>query len=218
MKKDEGDFRDPWLNEREETAKIPADARFVCSYTLDLGPVTVEEAVFFRRTNLTDELWIAQGEDSWFSRRSRRDFLIGCAFAVRKKGTKSSACLTLLGDLVRARSRFYWPGRFVQKGMVNKSTFANLLWGIRRERDENTRKALQNETEIIKVARELGLDPQPTGTGPTHWQVRCLRGRNHPAYIDSAHNYFFCGWCGYKGGVEDLRRWVDPNYSQTATA
>ena len=34
------------------------------------------------------------------------------------------------------------------------------------------------------------------------------RGKNHPAYVDSALNYFFCPWCGYKGGVEELTAFV----------
>ena len=63
------------------------------------------------------------------------------------------------------------------------------------------------ETEIILVARELELNPQPTGTGPDYWQATCPM-TNHPLYINAAENEFGCGWCKRKGGIKELRAFV----------
>ena len=84
---------------------------------------------------------------------------------------------------------------------------------IEKELDENKQKAREAETEIIKVARELGLSPEPTGEGPSYWFARCpgkIHGKtgNHVFFINAATNSFGCGWCHRKGGVEELRAFV----------
>jgi hypothetical protein len=68
--------------------------------------------------------------------------------------------------------------------------------------DDNSRKARKAETEIIKVARELGLFPKPTGEGPNSWYAACP-GRNHVLFISGAANSFGCGWCKRKGAIKN---------------
>jgi hypothetical protein len=210
---------DPWLKKAGKTASLPADVLFACAYKLNIGPDIIEEASFFRRIETTDELWIVAGsalpsirgitaENASLQDVERSaNFGIWCAFAVPKKNEKLSACLNLLDHFFHARVGFYWPGTFVAAGIVDELAFKTLVGRIERELEENTEKARQRETEIIKAARELGLSPQPTGTGPYFWQARCP-GTNHPLYINAAENSFGCGWCKRKGAVEELRAFV----------
>jgi hypothetical protein len=69
------------------------------------------------------------------------------------------------------------------------------------------RRARARGAGVSRVARELGLGPEPTGTGPVHWQARCP-GTNHPLYIQAATGMFGCGWCKRKGGEAELREFV----------
>jgi hypothetical protein len=89
----------------------------------------------------------------------------------------------------------------------------SLVGRIKNEYQENRQKARERETEIIKVARELGLSPYSTGTGPDYWQASCPR-RNHRLYINAAENSFGCGWCKRKGAVEELRAFVKERRKQ----
>ena len=205
-------FADPWFKNAGETTSLPADARFACSYELNLVVEQFDEAAFFRRTETTDELWIgaegiADGIASAKDYEGARFRRVGCVFAVSRKGEEVTACLKLMELLFRARHGFEWPDRFVAPGIVDRSAFNNLVGRIENELDENRQKARSAETEIVEVARKLGLSPGPTGEGPSHWHARCP-GTNHILFIDAAENSFGCGWCKRKGAVEELRALV----------
>ena len=214
MKTSRGFFEDPWLKRTGRSKRLPKDALFACTYDLDInGPDIVQEACFLRRTKTRDELWLV-GLDTFAEGSivagnvSPQDIeQVGCAYAVPKEGDDLSACLNLLYRLFSARVGFYWPTGFVAAGIVQESDFNSVVGRLRRELEDNAEQARLRETEIVQVARELGLGPQPTGTGPDYWQARCPR-TNHPLYINAAENSFGCGWCCRKGGIEELRAFV----------
>jgi hypothetical protein len=212
-------FADPWLKKAQKAAILPDDARFACAYELNLVVDQFDEATFLRRTETTDELWIGAGK--YPSARvgmpngtaTPKEFegeelsRIGCVFAVPRKDDKLTACLKLMELFFRARIGFEWPSRFLVSGIVDQSAFNNLVGRIEHELEENRQKTLEQETEIIKVARMLGLSPQPTGTGVSYWQARCPE-TNHQLYINAEKNSFGCGWCKRKGSIEELRAFV----------
>jgi len=205
-------FADPWLKKSEKTTSLPNDARFACSYELNLVVERFDEAAFFRRTETTDELWIgaggiADGTSSAKNFEGAKLSYIGCVFAVPRKGEEVTACLKLMELFFRARHGFEWPSKFVVPGIVDKSAFDSLIGRIENELEENRQKAASAETDIIKVARKLGLSPKPTGEGPSHWYARCPE-TNHILFIDAAENSFGCGWCKRKGTVQELRAFV----------
>lgn len=213
-------FRDPWLRQTKGKRTLPKDLRFVCAYHLDIGPDLVDEAAFLRKAADRDELWIAAGftlstlgdiavGDATLKCIEREaNFGLGCAFAASPIADELSACLNLLDHLFRARLGFYWPRKLSVAGIVKEADFNKLLGQIDRELKDNAEKARQKETEIIRVARELTLCPEPTGKDPVYWQARCPE-MNHPIYINSVDNSFFCGWCKRKGGIEELRAFAE---------
>jgi hypothetical protein len=205
-------FADPWLKKSEKTTSLPNDAYFACSYEMNYVVERFDEAAFFRRTETTDELWIgeggiANGTDSAKNFEGAKLSDIGCVFVVPREGEEVTACLKLMELFFRARHGFVWPSKFVVPGIVDKPAFDSLVGRIENELKENAQKARESETEIIKVARELGLSPEPTGHGPSHWCARCP-GTNHVLFIDSAENSFGCGWCKRKGTAQELRAFV----------
>lgn len=213
-------FADPWLKKAGETTNLPDDVLLACAYNLNLGPDSIEEAAFFRRTETTDELWIAAGlilatvsgiADGTASPKDlegNQIMNIGRVFALPRKNEGFLACLDLLDRFFRARVGFCWPHGFIAAGIINKPQFDGLVGRIENELRENEQKAQDNETEIIKTARQLGLSPQPTGTGPSYWQARCPE-TNHQLYINAAENSFGCGWCKRKGAADELRAFVE---------
>ncbi len=213
-------YADPWLRKGRKDARLPVDARLACAYELYLVVDWFDEAAFFRRTEKTDELWIGSGDSSpersvlGDEKDCARDFVaeklsdIGCVYTVRRKGDERAACLRLLEWLFRARVGFAWPDRFAAPGIIDRSGFENLVGRIEKELKVNREKARLGETGIVKTARKLGLFPQPTGTGPSLWQASCP-GTGHPLYINAAENEFGCGWCRRKGGIKDLRAFVN---------
>lgn len=128
-------------------------------------------------------------------------------YVVEKSNDEFSACLGLLDRFFRARVNYYWPGELISPGIINGPANNALIWNIEHEMEENARKTRESETEIVRVAREMGLSPQPSGTGPGHWMARCPES-NHHLYINAETNSFGCGWCKRKGSVEELRAFV----------
>jgi hypothetical protein len=212
-------FADPWLKKATKRTRLPKDALFACAYDLHIVVDLIEAAAFFRRTKTSDELWIASGFDLPIVKAIvdgtpvpkdpvGKDVLnIGRVFAAEKSGEESSACLVLLDRLFRAYVGFCSPQGFLAAGLIWESAYNDLVKRIDQELEENSQKAQENETEIIKVARELGLLPRPTGTGPTHWWAQCPARIGH-LYIDTALNYWWCGWCQRSGSMQELRAFV----------
>lgn len=201
-------FADPWLKKGGKARLLPDDARFACAYEQDVVVDRIDLAAFFCRTETADELWIGAYETASakdFDRTKLSD--IGRVYAMKRKGDDLTACLKMMERFFRARQGFEWPKGFLVAGIVDESSFTRLVKKIEYEIEENTVKALEAETEIIKLARELGLSPKPTGKGPSYWYARCP-GRNHVLFINAAENSFGCGWCQRNGAMEELREFV----------
>jgi len=194
--KQEDLINDPHLQDSSGTERLPTDASLICSYDSDFGLDSHEVAAYFRRTTNRDELWLKGSSKT------------GCAYTSPSQDTAHSASLRLLGRLYRAIVGFEWPAEFISPGLINKPSFTKLVRQIERELDDNRQKALKNRTEIILVAKELGLSPRPTGKSRDLWASNCP-GTSHFLYLSSTGNSFGCGWCKRKGGPEDLRVFVD---------
>lgn len=187
-------FADPWLKKTQENARMPEGVQLACTYQVYEVIEWFYETAFFYRTETTDDLWI-------------KGYRTGRVLAVPRDGEVLPACLKLMHRYLRAKVGFQWPCEFATAGIVGKSNFDSLVGRIERELEENTRKARETETEIITVARELGLCPEPTGKGPSYWYARCP-GRNHVLFINASEDSFGCGWCERKGGTEELQTLV----------
>ena len=60
---------------------------------------------------------------------------------------------------------------------------------------------------ILHAARELKLYPEPSGTSPGSWQARCP-ATQHYLMIQAHNGEFGCGYCRWRGGVSELRKFV----------
>lgn len=50
---------DAWGKKGEAVESLPGDVVLLCTYGLNVGIDTIEEAAFIRRTETVDELWVA---------------------------------------------------------------------------------------------------------------------------------------------------------------
>ena len=210
---------DPWLHKADKTKKLPKDAVFACAYYLEFQLGKFFEAIFFRRTKNHDELWMAIHFNEKFHKEfllekaPYQDFLqkaecnLGRACAMPKKGKTASSCLILLEHLICAGLGGGWPFEFVAAGLIREMDFKNLMARIEKELNDYKAKARSVESEIIKKARELGLNPKPTGTDPYHWQAQCPK-TEHFLLISTESNEFGCGYCKRKGTTDDLVAFV----------
>ena len=199
-----------------------------------------EQIIWFNRTETSDELWTFTDLDLDI-RRSLNDVRAStrpgclarfgrhaaCAISVPRERDFDESLLELLGCFFTTQAGA--PGdikHLIATAYINKAHFKLLLERVElhRERErlaheEFSRQAHENETEIIHVARELGLRPRPAGTGPVQWYANCP-GTGHTLMITTSNDDFGCGYCRVNGGVDELRAFVaerDPTRATTTT-
>lgn len=174
---------------------------FACAYTMDVMPFDFLEKAFFRRTGEIDELLISTAVVGGGDRMDEQ-------LTAPVAGSELSACLQLLRRRIRSGLGFQWPGRFVAAGIVDEHAFVKMRLEVEEEIDRIRERARDQETEIIRTARECGLHPEPSGTAPHAWRATCP-GTQHPIYLNAASNSFGCGWCKRRGSSAELRRFVE---------
>lgn len=177
------------------TPAVPPDALLVCVYVLDVGLADIDEEAWLARAEGTDELWV------------RSVYRTQKAVSSPSAGDPAAAARRLLEASIRGGWAFEYPKTLLQPGLVSKEELDRILATIRADHERRDAEARARESRIVEVARELRLGPEPTGTGPAHWQARCP-GTNHPLYIQSETETFGCGWCKRKGGEAELRAFV----------
>ena len=208
---------DPWFQKQEEYRhfkRIPDDAFFACAYTVFMNPIDMGESVFYRRTNVNDELWIAAFDvevNDDYKNMNLSDSKIfddfGCAVSTPIDGDTSKACKTILAHLFRSRVGFNWPSNFIKWGMIGKEEFDGIILSLKNELDDYANQAKEVKSAIVDTAEQLGLHPEPTGEGPYRWRASCP-GTNHAIWIDTAKDIFGCPWCRRKGGSDELIAFV----------
>lgn len=175
--------------------ELSDDDVLVCEYVLDVGVDCFDEAAYFRRSGGTDELWF------------RNDLHMERPVFAPTAGEPSAAARRLLEQSIRGSWGAQYPSRFLRAGLVAEADLKAIVATITGEYESRAAQARSIASRLVEVARELGLGPEPTGTGGTHWQARCP-GTNHPLYIQAAAESFGCGWCKQKGGEAELRKFV----------
>jgi hypothetical protein len=132
-----------------------------------------------------------------------------CVISIPRHGSKREAAARLLDAHVRSRVHHECPVPPYQPGLLTKAELKSIVETIAEELKRNSRVAEEeqrrHEAPIIKMAKELGLSPRPAGHNHSDWMASCPQSRNHWVMISPSHNEFGCGYCGRKGGPEELR-------------
>lgn len=209
-------YADPFLKSPDRTRGIPNGANLICAYGVWIEIDWVTEVALLRRRDDVDELWLVLGpykklfEDicaglpSENGHRNDDCLQSGLAYVVPRIGDEIAACRSLLRSLFRDRIHYMQPLQLETPGILDEATFISLTSDLKDEIkavSEITKKA---ESEIVKVAHQLQLNPQPSGTDADGWLARCPE-TNHHLHISASGESFWCGWCKRKGGSEELR-------------
>lgn len=117
----------------------------------------------------------------------------------------------LAAVLVRCRFPFEQPRAGVHGGLLSAAVWDEALEAFHRELDDHRREALEryeaNPSALVGTARDLGLRPEPSQTGPSSWSANCP-GTQHWIRIDAETDRWGCGYCKRKGGADELRAFV----------
>lgn len=136
-----------------------------------------------------------------------------CVMSIPRHGSKRKAAARILDTHVRSRVHYECPVPPYQPGLLTNGELESIVEAIADELKRNSGVAEEeqrrHEAEIIKMARELGLDPRPAGHNDSAWMASCPQTGNHWLMISPKHNQFGCGYCRRKGGPQELRAFYD---------
>jgi hypothetical protein len=216
----------------KQTDPLPEDAILVMIHQFYLQVEWFRQVIWFRRTDDRDELWSATimeddlGADAnIFEYTTPEEIAAVCAddtslaLSVRRQGPRDESLVELLCaflitgggnfrglDYVMATAHVGFP----QLRLLAKRIDLHID-RVKATKAKNAELASQNETEIVRVARELGLHPIPSGDGPTAWNARCPYQNNRYTLWLSSKNgdQFGCPYCQVKGDADVLRDFIE---------
>lgn len=215
-----------WCKDKQQR---PPMAMFLLAHEFFYVIEDFDQAIWFNRTEDRDELW-AVTEDLAGVRSALAElppdeqaeyiddfgWHCACVLSVPRAGSFDESVIDLLSCYFRSGAGTpEGVERLTAAGYITPKQFELLHQRVlvdaaRREREhkEWSRLARENETEIIHVARELGLHPEPAGIGSVQWYASCPRKRIHRLQITTGSEEFGCGYCRVKGGVDELREFA----------
>ena len=110
-----------------------------------------------------------------------------------------------------------WP-YFIKSELITEDEFneaRNQGLEIIKE-NKNKAKEKGKDHPVIRYCLEKKLQPEPEDHSPDSWKANCPSGRQHHIMISisspSSHNWG-CGYCKKKGGLEELKQWVETKKS-----
>jgi hypothetical protein len=149
---------------------------FLGGWDCDTGVDTVQNLFYLIRTNDLDWLEVVKKLSSSIVSRN-------CVMSIPRLGSKREAATRLLDAHVRSCVHYECPAPPYQSGLLTNSELENIVGAIDEELARNSRAAAEKqcrqETAIIKMARELGLDPRPAGHNDSAWMASCPQSANH---------------------------------------
>ena len=174
---------------------------FIGGWNCDFGIDTAEELFYLIRTSEADWLEVVvRYLDKIMSQK--------CVVSVTRQGSKREAAARLLDAHIRSRIYYGFPVPPYRKGLLTSGELENIVGAVIDKFDRNSRAAekeqAQHEAPIIKMARELNLNPKPAGHNNIAWIADCPR-RSHWIMISPSLNEFGCGYCRRKGGPKELK-------------
>lgn len=105
---------------------------------------------------------------------------------------------------------FYGNPYLVESDWFTYDEFAQLKAKsneIIRKRKEEIRQQGKDNT-LIQYCESKGLNPEPEGE-PNSWLANCPSGGKHHIMISTSSDQWGCGYCRKKGGLEELKEWVE---------
>jgi len=213
---------DLWENGEEARPPCRGEVRLACVHEVDFGIDSVAEQLYFRRLEHETELWRMHdcfeqddfeevNADGPEDDRPSESCWEGWRVVVDHRPPKDDfeACRQLLKVRVKAGVGYGWPNSFHVNGILSASDHKEVLDEIASEIEAIREQAARyRSSPIIRVATDLGLSPEPTSWHPDSWWCRCP-GTSHRLAIVASTGEFGCGYCGVKGGIDELKAFVE---------
>ena len=171
------------------------------------------ESSLYYRFNSKEELSILRIDRSIVDKNDLTEGTI--LFPVNPTLTNEISILReFLTDMFSYSGNCYgWP-YFTKSELITEDDFNQIL-------NQGLENIKSNKNKIIKIGQddpliiycaEKNLYPEPVDHSPHSWQANCPSGWQHHIMISTSsppNHAWGCGYCKKKGGLEQLKEWVE---------
>ena len=180
------------------------DGAIVCHQQLRFGASELKEQILYMHSSGEEELWAGLQflDGTPFPKRSKRTRLVRVQTSALQK-EQLVGPWRMFGQLIRSRAWCSLPSKILEEGLITHEAFTSIIGQIQAEIQADPEKLLLQKPEIMRVAEELKLRPQPTESSLKRWEARCPESR-HKLWIDASQGQYGCGSCRRMGDAEDL--------------
>jgi hypothetical protein len=208
-----------WPKSNPSMIPLPPRSALVCVIDISVEAILdCVEALFFIRRGDTDELWSGVGEELPAHGVGRVGAPVtsylppdplgyGRVVTRRAVGDAVASSAEMVEALVWSRLGHSWPTGIIRSGLIDTALFDSLIAKVKSTIERNQEEARKQQSQIVRRAKWLGLNPRPTGVDPRHWSARCPE-TSHRLYLNTETNEFGCGYCRRRGGSDELNEFA----------
>jgi hypothetical protein len=171
------------------------------------------ESTLYYRFNSKEELSILRIDRSIVDNNDLTERTI--LFPVNPTLTNEISILReFLTDMFSNSGNCYgWP-YFIKSELITEDDFNQIRnQGLENiKSNKNKIRKIGQDHPLILYCAEKNLYPEPIDHSPHSWQANCPSGRQHHIMISTsspANHAWGCGYCKKKGGLEELKEWVE---------
>ncbi len=177
-----------------------------------MGFTCFETSIFYHFISKT-ELSILRIDVSLFSSGDRKEKTIVFQLTDSLKD-EISGLKEFLTDFFSYSGNLHGSPWFLESEMISENDF-NLIRkrGSEKMKERNNKiKEIGQNHPLIIYCFEQKLYPEPEGNSPHSWKANCPSGHQHHFMISTSSpesHSWGCGYCKKKGGLIELKQWVE---------
>jgi hypothetical protein len=116
----------------------------------------------------------------------------------------------ILKEMFDANLLFNGYPKFYKSNTFSEEEFENeLIEKLKSEKRLIHEKTKSNQTPLITYLKEQGLAPTPSENHIGSWVAKCPNAKKHFIKITTKNDQWGCGYCKKKGGLKDLKTWIN---------
>ncbi|MGJ8762053.1 MAG: hypothetical protein ACSHXA_16030 [Polaribacter sp.] len=122
--------------------------------------------------------------------------------------TKKEDIIYVVHQLIKAKHFYIGYPTLKDSVIFTQLEFDKIISDIKTPKTIEKAKATQKTTPLITFLEQQQLHPKPTGFNENSWTVNCPSEGNHFIQVVTINDQWGCGYCKRKGGVEELKKWL----------
>jgi hypothetical protein len=188
--------------------------------SLDFGTCETIKDEFEYLMDTTETMWDIDfryfyriTDDNYIQLAQRQDgsqLAISAQFVRRYEDFKSNITF-ILREHIEAHLPYDGFPSFIDSSVLSKAEFEAMIQSIKDEKHRQATMANAKQTPLIDFLKKNNLYPEPTGNNSHSWVARCPSGGKHFIMVVTKDDKWGCGYCKRKGGLEELKKWIQEN-------